>query len=479
MSEKVQELRAKLDSARQRVHEINADHAGEYLDPESDDGQEWNRCNEEIDDLEKTISQCEAREARVADLSGEPTAREAGFQVRKPRVRGDEIYDLSTLRAASTSPEDEVRQLKDRAKEAVERGKYPTTSKRAEDVQANVQQLLDTVDTEEGVLARRLLETGSDLYFRAFGKAVEGKPLTDSEARALSTTDAKGGYAIPFTLDPTVIHTSNYSVNPYRAISRVIPIVTDNWNGITSAGISVAYAGEAEEASDNSPEFAQPSAHPERVQAFIPFSVEIGQDWGGLQNEITSMIQEGKDDKEAEKFTSGAGSGSKEPEGILVGATTSVTTAGTATFAVGDVYKLEEELPARYRPKGQWVAKRKFYNAVRQFDTSGGAQLFTDNLRVGLGNNVPTPGNLRQPLLEYPANECSAMPYATTTGGTIAVFGDWSRFVIVDRIGMSVELIPHLFGENRRPTGQRGFYAIWRNTSKVVDANAFRKLKAL
>jgi len=479
VSEKVDELRAQLEKARARVHEINAEHAGEYLDPESPDGQEWNRCNEEIDQLEKTITQCEAREERVRALAEEPTAREAGFQTRKQRVRGEEIYDLSTLRTSASSSEEEVRQMRDRAKEAIERGEYPAGHLSEEEAKANAERLLKTKDSKTGDLARMILETGSPLYERAFGKAVEGRPLSDAETRALSTTNANGGYAIPFTLDPTVVHTSNHSVNPFRAISRVEQVVTDNWNGITSAGISVAYAGEADEASDNSPEMAQPSIHPERVQAFVPFSVEIGQDWGGLRTEITSMIQEGKDDKEAEKFSTGAGSGSKEPEGVLVGASSAVNTAGTATFAVGDLYKVEEELPPRYRPRAQWVAKRKFYNAVRQFDTQGGAQLYTDNLRVGLGNNVPTPGNLNQDLLEYPANECSAFPYATTTGGTIALFGDFSRYVIVDRVGMSVELIPHLFGENRRPTGQRGFYAIWRNSAEVVDANAFRKLKAL
>jgi len=50
---------------------------------------------------------------------------------------------------------------------------------------------------------------------------------------------------------------------------------------------------------------------------------------------------------------------------------------------------------------------------------------------------------------------------------------------------MSVELIPHLFGSsNRYPTGQRGLYMYWRNSSKVLtpglSANsAFQSLKLL
>jgi HK97 family phage major capsid protein len=56
--------------------------------------------------------------------------------------------------------------------------------------------------------------------------------------------------------------------------------------------------------------------------------------------------------------------------------------------------------------------------------------------------------------------------------------GDFRYFVIVDRIGMDIEVVNHLMGSNQRPTGQRGIYAMWRNTSKVLDANAFRVLVA-
>jgi predicted phage gp36 major capsid-like protein len=42
---------------------------------------------------------------------------------------------------------------------------------------------------------------------------------------------------------------------------------------------------------------------------------------------------------------------------------------------------------------------------------------------------------------------------------------------------MDIEVIPHLFGAtNRFPTGQRGFYAFWRNNANVLSANAFRVL---
>ena len=115
------------------------------------------------------------------------------------------------------------------------------------------------------------------------------------------------------------------------------------------------------------------------------------------------------------------------------------------------------------------------FHKVRQFDTSGGA-----NLWVQLAYDAPAT------LIGYPANEWSAYSSAlTTTGSTVLTFGDFSQFLIIDRVGMDVELIPHLFATaNNRPTGQRGLYCYWRNTSTVttpgLQANsAFVSLKLL
>jgi predicted phage gp36 major capsid-like protein len=60
---------------------------------------------------------------------------------------------------------------------------------------------------------------------------------------------------------------------------------------------------------------------------------------------------------------------------------------------VSDVYKTEEALGPRFRPRAQWVANRFIYNKVRQFDTAGGAALWMQ-LGRGLANNVPRPGNV-------------------------------------------------------------------------------------
>ena len=57
-------------------------------------------------------------------------------------------------------------------------------------------------------------------------------------------------------------------------------------------------------------------------------------------------------------------------------------------------------------------------------------------------------------------------------------FGDFaSGYRITDRLGLTVELIAHLFGAtNQRPTGQRGLFAYWRVGGGIVNQNAVRVL---
>lgn len=454
----------------------------------------WDSLQAEHERLDEEIRDMEARAAQVKKLARNGGSDAAGNQRvsfedgvgLQVASRGGDPFDLSTIRANLMDPSGWGRELKSRAMYVLERSTFPWKISR-EDAQAQVAELLETKDTEDGVLARRLLLTGSPTYRRAFGKVLQGAHLTQQEQiaveavrsyeRAMSTgTGSAGGFAVPFQLDPTVVVTSNGSVNPLRRIARVERIVSNEWRGVTSEGITAEYVAEATEAGDDSPVLAQPAITPERAQAFVPFSIEIGQDWSALQSEMARMLNIAKDDLEADKFVLGAGSGSDEPEGVVAGLDVGshVLTAAANTFADEDVYALTEELPPRFRPLAQFVANKAIYNKVRQFDTQGGAQLW---MRIGEGLADRPSGNTGAELVGYPANEASAMASAVAGSALILLIGDFQHYVIVDRVGMSIEVIPHLFGANRRPTGQRGLYAFWRNSAEIIADNAFRLLK--
>jgi HK97 family phage major capsid protein len=268
-------------------------------------------------------------------------------------------------------------------------------------------------------------------------------------------------------------------VNPLRAISNVTQIVGSNeWRGVTAAAVTASRQSELTEATDNTPTLAQPTIVCSKAQCFIPFSIEAGQDWSGLEAAMSRLIADAKDDEEATAFLSGSGT-PPAPFGLLTGVTGTTPASTGLTVTAANLYSLEGALAPRFRPRAQFVANRAIYNIIRALDTAGGAQLW---LRIGDGmpNNPASDGGMGNTglrLLGYPVNELSTMSATVVNTTKIMVIGDFSYFQIVDRVGLTVELIPHIFGATSRyPTGQRGIYAYWRNGSKVIDAVAFRAL---
>jgi predicted phage gp36 major capsid-like protein len=94
--------------------------------------------------------------------------------------------------------------------------------------------------------------------------------------------------------------------------------------------------------------------------------------------------------------------------------------------------------------------------------------------RTGIPDNAR--GNTGYTLVAYGANEVSTMTGTVAAANKILCLGDPQYFLIVDRIGLDVEAIPHAFGPNIRPLGQRGLWAMRRNSSAVLSANGIRVL---
>ena len=478
MSDKVKELRSQLEEARGRVREIDAEHAGKYLDPTSTEGEEWNRLNEQVDELEKTISQCEAREARVGELfeSGRNTEKGASFQIARPGVaRGEDVWDLGEIRRKASSPQEEGRLLRDAGQRVIERTTPSHEKADKDEARAHLERLQISLDGERGEFSRHLIATGSPAYRRAFVKGISGRSLSQEEQRALDLTGETGGFLLPYTLDPTVIPTSSGVTNPIRAMAEVKQTTTDKWKGVTSGGMTAAYReAEGDETTDDSPKFAQPEIDCHAADAFAQWTYEYGQDFGSIAPELAKMVQKAKDTLEATKFHSGTGE--KEPFGLATGATELIETITKEAFAVGDVYALEQAVPDEFRGEAPFLGHRAQYNRVRQFDTAGGASLFVDNLRGGIDGNT-VQGNVAQRLLDYPTNALSTMESGLTKLKTILFFGDFSYYVIADRIGTIAKPVDNIPGENGRPTGQEGLYFWWRNGAKVMSKTALRGLK--
>ncbi|MFJ7100185.1 phage major capsid protein [Streptomyces albogriseolus] len=380
-------------------------------------------------------------------------------------------WDLSEVRTFGRSKGEVAQELRARALSAVEKMAGANDAVRAAGTA-----ILERWDDADSRIAKLCLATSSPEYLRAWAKVASGRGhmIAPEEQkaleRAMSLTDTAGGYLVPFQLDPTVIITANGSRNQIREAARTVVATGDVWNGVSSGAVAWSWDAEATEVSDDAPSFAQPSIPVYKAQGFVPISIEALEDEANVTQEVARLLSFGRDVLEAAAFVSGTGVG--QPTGIVtaLAGTASVVTPTTAeTFAAADIYKLDGALPARYRTGASWLANRSVYNLVRQFDTNGGAQMWER-----IGADVP-PQLLGRPALEAEDMDASFDP-AAAGDNHLMVYGDFSNYVIADRVGMTVEFIPHLVGANRRPTGQRGWYAYYRVGADSVNDAAFRML---
>jgi HK97 family phage major capsid protein len=384
-------------------------------------------------------------------------------------------WDLREMTVYGREPGAVATELRSRALSAISKMQCAS-----DNIRSAATYIIENFDSKDSRLARQCLVTSTPAYLRAWSKMAtnkahalspdEQRALNDvEEFRAMSLTDAAGGYLTPFQLDPTVIVTSSGVRSDIRQKARVVVAISDVWNGVSSQNVSWSFDAEASEVSDDSTTFAQPSIPNYMARGFVPISIEAMADEINVAQQVGILLANGKDDLEGTKFI--LGSGTAEPTGLITaltaaGGATVVASTTAATFALADIYLLQGSLPARYRADAAWLANNLIYNKVRQFDTAGGGGYWT-NLN----------GADRPPLLMgRDALEAEAMVATTTTGSKNLVFGDFQNFVITDRVGMAVEFIPHLVGTNRRPTGQRGWFAYYRTGSGVVNAGGFRLL---
>lgn len=334
-------------------------------------------------------------------------------------------------------------------------------------------------------IARRILLTENENYRNAWMKAVtRPQPMYTQEEHAAMLafdeferaasegTTTAGGFGIPVFIDPSIILTAQGTNNPFLNIARQVTVNTNVWKGVSSAGVTWAFQAEAAATTDNMATLAQPSVTVFMARGFIPYSIEIGQDYPAFASEMSTLLASGYNELLVDKFTRGSGSG--EPTGLLtaLSANTNVRVTLTTAGAIGapDPYKVWAAVPQRFQNNANWLMSVDINNKIRQIGTSN----------VYHGSTVSLPARAAEMLFESPVYLDPYMPDSTTWTTTppgVAIVGDFSNYVIARRGGMSVELVPILFDvTNNRPTGQRGWFAYARIGGNSVNDLGFRLL---
>lgn len=486
----LEQVRARIGELEDELRQIHEAAGDEQLD---DDTQaRWEELSterdtriSERDKLEDEQRKLEARRESVKRFAAKEANRISGDGAtgapQSPEfMQRTDPFDAPDVR--SLMP----REARDRALRVLD---SPEHNLHMEDRQkAHMDKILRkrTSNCDGSLIAKRMLLTENEHYRTAFVKMITETPpvLEPEETRALRAfneyramsigTDSAGGFGVPVLIDPSIILTAQGSPNDILALARVEVITNDAWKGVTSAGATWSYDAEAAEVSDDSPTLAQPTVPVHKAQGFIPYSIEVGQDYPDFAGEMGTLLSEGYAELVAEKLTTG--SGSNEPTGIVTAldANTNVEVAPTTSGAFGavDLYKLWSELPIKYRNRGDrvaWMSSTDVQNEARNFGATLGSN-FTVDLT---DESIPRLFGRR-----YFLNDFMAEFTGTTGAANLLIVGDWQNYLVAQRAGMQVELVPHLLHtSNNLPSGQRGWYAWARNGGDSVNDLGFRLLQ--
>jgi HK97 family phage major capsid protein len=432
--------------------------------------QEWDELDTELKPLaerEKKIA--EIRERAASEANREATRSTPDLVVKRNL---DPYADMDSVRTGMVEPSD----LRSRALKAVER--YAERSDHWQlqhDGAEQATRMIEKMGPKFGTaVSRHILTTSTPEYLAAFQQYME-EPTGFSQRAAMSLTAANGGYLVPFTLDPTIILTNNASANPYRRFATIKTTATNDWNGVTSAGVTAEWTAEGIEAADASPTVGQLKVTPQKADAYLFGSYEVIGD-SDIAQQLPELLSDAKDRLEEAAFAVGTGSG--QPYGVMARGTTLAAASGTAASGptAASVYSLVAALPARWRGPGArlaWLSNLTAINTLRNTAKFSGAteSIVTENTA---GDAVDPVAPAR--MLGIPYLESTSVVGTYANSNKVLAIGDMRQYYIVDRIGMSVVYDPLVLGTNRRPTGQGAWYAFWRVGADLSTAGAFRVL---
>jgi len=236
--------------------------------------------------------------------------------------------------------------------------------------------------------------------------------------------------------------------NPIRELADVRQISTYTLRLVSANTPAANYGAELTEVADGSPTLVQPTVTTAKGMEFIPFSIEIGEDWQGLQQELLKLLNRW------------AGRARRDHVPDWDGVEPAARSLQRCRWVADDAaHSDRDQLDHRDRRPVCGPTGDQFHAVLGKTDGSPPPDRLDVFYRYVAQASTTDPLPFTQgrggPFLGTPKVEWSTMSAATTvTGSKVAIVGDWSGFVIADRVGASVELIPHLFG-SRQPFSDR------------------------
>lgn len=305
---------------------------------------------------------------------------------------------------------------------------------------------------------------------KSFDKFIrKGLDIQPEERKALVvSTDDAGGYTVPDDWRMEMMKELP-DLSKMRGLCRTVQTKRDriiipkqngtmDWTWIDEDGLPADQ--------NTADKFGQITINVHNAGGLIKASQNLLEDSAfDIQSYISTEFRDSLALEEDDVFLGGSGNG--QPEGLLTNlpATCIVQTAVANTVDCDDmldfVYDLEEKYAAR--PSSKIMCRRQFVKVLRKFKDANDQYLWQPSLQIG------EPSTFDGIAIVQPSS--TQLDTAIASGNTVAVFGAYEYYWIVDRIEMSVQRMDEKYAPL---IGY--FFRVRRGGKRMLD-NAFRTLQ--
>jgi hypothetical protein len=338
---------------------------------QGDDLARFEAIESEVADLAKRRAAFERMRTGLADGT---LTREPGDARSTDDTRGPQFMRRVEDPWQAHSHYDTAQEMRDRALAANERvdGEHIAPEDRA-----RIERMIRSDDSN----AEYIVGVSDPNYRSAFLKVLRDPQrghigFTSNEAHAYSRCEEmraalnlSGAAALlPYYLDPQIVLTNTGSVGNFRDFCRNETIGAATWHGVTSAGISAEWPGEAAESADATPTVTAATVTAYRLSAYAQVSYEVWQD-SNFAEQLPLLFADAQRRAEATAFSTG--SGTNQPTGVVTtisGVTASRVAATTnGQWNAVDLFSLGQNLPARYQKNAAWLSNYTWEYQIRNF----------------------------------------------------------------------------------------------------------------
>jgi len=301
-------------------------------------------------------------------------------------------------------------------------------------------------------------QTDAYVYWLKTGdrKAVESVGI---KAALQEGTATEGGYIVPDDFYAQIIAKRDQGAVARKAGAKIIKTSLDVVN-VPVEGTAASFAFTAEEAAYNEsePMFDQVAITVYKSTMLIKISEELAHDQkANLDGFLSGHI--GKRWAIHENAYTIAGTGSSQPEGILVGGTAGLTLDDTNTIGVTEIPELFHTLNSAYQPGAVWTMQQATFGHLQGL-TGNQFQMITP----------PVMGDSPWRLWGAPVYPSASMEAYSTTGKKSLCYGNWDYYGLVESEGLSISRNPWLYQAN----GQIALFVKVRWGGAVLQAEAFQ-----